>query len=100
MIICFVMLCSALDIVPSITVFRHFYATISTGDWLSFSIHHVLVEICDGISSSIKYWKEEFFCVHASAFPRPMTYGASVDRATDPAPELTPEEQDIVYRLS
>lgn len=59
-IICFAMLCFALEIVPSITFFYYFYIPISNGDWISFSFHHGLVEIYDALPTSIKYWKEEY----------------------------------------
>ncbi|CAH1421283.1 unnamed protein product [Lactuca virosa] len=61
---------------------------------------HGLVEICDGLRTSIKYWKEDIFFVHASTFPGPMVYGASTNRVVGPSPELTLEEQSVVDRLS
>ena len=36
-IICFVMLSRALGVTPSLTLFRHFYVTLNTGDWVSFT---------------------------------------------------------------
>lgn len=72
----------------------------SNGDWVSFSHHHGLVEICDGLPTSIKYWKEEFFFVHASAFSGSMAYDATTDRSADPVPELTFDEQLITKMLS
>lgn len=63
--ICFALLCFALDILPSIIMFHYFYVTMSNSDWVSFSLRHGLVELCDGLPTSIKYWKEEFFfCIH------------------------------------
>lgn len=56
-ILCFMLLCITLDIVPSITIFQHFYLPMSNGDWVSFSLCHGLVELCDNLSTSIKYWK-------------------------------------------
>lgn len=78
-IICFVMFYSALNTVPSITVFRCFNVTMSTRDWLSFSLCQGLVEICDGIPTSIKLWKKDSLFIHASTFPGPMAYGDFVD---------------------
>ncbi|CAH1437387.1 unnamed protein product [Lactuca virosa] len=54
-IVCFVMLCSALDVAPSITIFRHLYVPMSNEDWVSLSLCHGLVEICNGLPTSIKY---------------------------------------------
>ncbi|CAH1422144.1 unnamed protein product [Lactuca virosa] len=82
-ILCFTLLCVALDVSPTINLCCHFYITMSNGDWVSFSLCHGLVELCDGLPSSIKYWKEEFFFVHASAFSGPMVYDATADRAAD-----------------
>ncbi|CAH1446833.1 unnamed protein product [Lactuca virosa] len=56
-ILCFLLLCIALDIVPSITIFRHFYLPMSNGDWVSFFLCHGLVELYDSLPTSIKYWK-------------------------------------------
>ncbi|CAH1444465.1 unnamed protein product [Lactuca virosa] len=47
-IVCFVMLCSTLDIPPSITIFYYFYVTMSNGDWVSYSVCHVMLDIYDG----------------------------------------------------
>ncbi|CAH1415670.1 unnamed protein product [Lactuca virosa] len=54
-IICFVMLCSSVDVTPSITLFHHLYITMSNDDWVSFSLCHGPVEICNGIPTSTNY---------------------------------------------
>ncbi|CAH1424442.1 unnamed protein product [Lactuca virosa] len=54
-ILCFTLLCIALDVSSTINLFCHFYIPMSNGDWVSFSLLHGLVEICDGLSTSIKY---------------------------------------------
>lgn len=54
-VLCFTLLYVALDVLPSITLFRYFYLPMSNGDWVSFSLHHGLVELCDGLPNSIKY---------------------------------------------
>ncbi|CAH1438292.1 unnamed protein product [Lactuca virosa] len=99
-ILCFTLLCVALGVSPTINLSRHFYIPISNGDWGSLSLRHGLVEICDGLPTSIKCWKEELFFVHASAFSGPMAYGATSDRAADPVPKLSSYEQLISERLS
>ncbi|CAI9297879.1 unnamed protein product [Lactuca saligna] len=66
---------------------------------VSFSLRHGLVELCDGLPTSIKYWKEEFFFVHSFSFSGPMEYGAAVDRVVDPTLELSPDELLITNRL-
>ncbi|CAH1445532.1 unnamed protein product [Lactuca virosa] len=58
------------------------------------------MELCDGLPTSIKYWKEEFFFVHVFVFSEPMVFGATVDRVVDPVPELSTEEHVLVDRLS
>ncbi|CAI9301180.1 unnamed protein product [Lactuca saligna] len=55
--LCFMLLCIALDIVPSITIFRHFYLHMSKGDWVSFSLCHDIVELCDSLLTFVKYRK-------------------------------------------
>ncbi|CAH1451940.1 unnamed protein product [Lactuca virosa] len=85
---------------PSVTLFRHFYVTMSNGDWVCFSLRHGLLKICDGLPTSIKYWNEEFFFVHASNFVVRIFYGATADRVADPSPDLSLEEQSIAGRLS
>ncbi|CAI9271980.1 unnamed protein product [Lactuca saligna] len=67
---------------------------------VSFSLRHGSVELCDGLPTSIKFWKEEFFYVHASAFFGPMEYGAIADKAVDFALELSAEELLITERLA
>ncbi|CAH1438017.1 unnamed protein product [Lactuca virosa] len=69
----------------------------SSGDWVSFSLRHCLVEICDGLPTSIKYWTEEFFFIASTAFFGPTAYG---DKAVNPSPDLNPEKQSIVDLLS
>lgn len=54
-IICFVMLCSTLEIVPFITLFLQFYVRMLNGDWISFYLHHVLLEIYATLPTSIMY---------------------------------------------
>lgn len=99
-ILCFTLLCIALDVSPTINLFHYFYILISNGNWVSFSLCHVLVEICDGLPTSIKYWKEELFFVHASALSGPMAYGATTDKVVDPISELSSYEQLITEMLS
>ncbi|KAL4554076.1 hypothetical protein LXL04_039803 [Taraxacum kok-saghyz] len=50
--ICFVMLSRALGVPPSLTVFRHFFVTLNTGDWVSFTRRQGIDDICDGITSA------------------------------------------------
>ncbi|CAH1445589.1 unnamed protein product [Lactuca virosa] len=99
-ILCFTLLCVALDASPTINLFRYFYILMSNGDWVFFSLRHGLVELCDDLPTSIKYWKDEFFFVDAFTFSGPMAYDATADRATDPVPELSSDEQLITERLS
>lgn len=47
-IICFVMLCEALNIVLTLPLFHYFYMTMVSKDWISFSLRHGLINICDG----------------------------------------------------
>lgn len=92
-VICFMLLCSALIIPHSITLFRHLYITLFNGDWVSFSLCRGLVELSDGLPTSVKWWKEEFFFVDVSAFLGPMVYGATTNRGSDALPDLSAEEQ-------
>lgn len=95
----FMSLCIALDIVSSITIFRHFYLLMSNGDWVLFFLYHGLVELCDNLPTSIKYWKEEFFFAYVSTFFGPMKFGATADRVVDPISDLSPDECAITERL-
>lgn len=52
-----------------------------------------------GLPTSIKYWKEEFFFVHVSAFSGPMTFSATADSVADPVPYLSHEDWAITERL-
>ncbi|CAH1448422.1 unnamed protein product [Lactuca virosa] len=88
------------DVSSSINLFRHFHIPMSNGDWVSFSLRHGLVELCDGLPTSIKYWKEEFVFVHSSAFSGPMAYSATADTVADHVPELSPDELLIIEKLS
>ncbi|CAH1422346.1 unnamed protein product [Lactuca virosa] len=71
----------------------------SNDDWVSFSLRHGLVETCDALLTSIKYWKEEFFFVSSTAFDGPMVYGATADRTAYPSSDLAPEEQSTMNLL-
>ncbi|CAI9273359.1 unnamed protein product [Lactuca saligna] len=89
------LLCSALNIPPSVTLFRHFYITVSNGDWVSFSLRHGLVELYYGLPTSVKWWNVEFFFVDTSAFSSPMAYGATSDRGLNAPPELSIERENV-----
>lgn len=99
-VLCFIVLCVSLDVSPSITLLCYFYLAMSNEDWVSFSLRHGLVELCEGLPTFIKYWRDEFFYVHSSAFSGPMVYGATADRVVDPAPKLSPDEMLITERLA
>lgn len=99
-VLCFTLLCVALDVLPSINLFHYFYLHMSNGEWVSFSLRHGLVELCEGLSTSIKYWKEHFFYVHSSTFSSPMAYGATADRVADPDPEFSLDEMLITEMLA
>lgn len=58
------------------------------------------MELCNGLPTSIKYWKEEFFFVHISTFSGPMVFGATADRAVDLVPLVFAEECIFVGCLS
>ncbi|CAH1422237.1 unnamed protein product [Lactuca virosa] len=49
---------------------------------------------------TVRTMKEEFFFVHSSAFSGPIAYDATADKVVDPIPELSPDEQLIMERLS
>ncbi|CAI9301178.1 unnamed protein product [Lactuca saligna] len=66
-IMCFMLLCRALDIPPSLSFFRYLYVPIFTKDWVYFSLRCGGISICNGLPSFITKWKEEFFFVYASA---------------------------------
>ncbi|KAI3498712.1 hypothetical protein L1887_34491 [Cichorium endivia] len=88
-IVCFVMLCSALGIKPEIEVFRYFYCTMSSGDWIAFSSRSNRKELCGGTQDSIKKWKNEFFFVNEGAFPFGMEFGLTKGRPADLPPTLS-----------
>ena len=94
------MLCSTHEVVPSLTLFCHFYVPMSNGDWISFSLRRGLVDICDALPTFVNYWKEELFFVSSIAFTGAMGYGATSNRFTDPSPNLIPEEQCTIDLLS
>ncbi|CAH1439408.1 unnamed protein product [Lactuca virosa] len=96
-IMCFVLLNKSLDIIPSLSVFRHFYVTMVTK--VSFSIRHISIEIYDGLPFSIMKWKPEFFFMDASVFGLPVQLEDPPAREHDSAPELTHQERSTVDRL-
>ncbi|KAL4584901.1 hypothetical protein LXL04_009511 [Taraxacum kok-saghyz] len=98
-IICFVMLSRALGIPPSLTVFRHFFVTLNTGDWVSFTRRQGIDDICDGIPSSIKKWKPEFIFVDAKQFSPDMVFGDHKNRAVDHPPKLTSAQQCLIDQM-
>ncbi|CAH1450798.1 unnamed protein product [Lactuca virosa] len=96
---CFVLLCKALNIPTSLSVFRFFYVTMIRKSWISFSLCRGGIDICDGLPSSIKKLKEKMFFVDASTITTPMHFGDLANQDTDPAPELTIAEHDVVKRI-
>ncbi|KAL4560341.1 hypothetical protein LXL04_032491 [Taraxacum kok-saghyz] len=98
-IISFVMLSRALGVPPSLTVFRHFFVTLNTGDWVSFTRRQGIDDICDGIPSSIKKWKPEFIFVDANQFSPDMVFGDHKNRAVDHPPELTSAQQCLIDQM-
>ncbi|KAL4569636.1 hypothetical protein LXL04_025278 [Taraxacum kok-saghyz] len=98
-IICFVMLSRALGVPPSLTVFRHLFVTLNTGDWVSFTRRQGIDDICDGVPSSIKKWKLEFIFVDAKQFSPDMVFGDHKNRAVDHPPELTSAQQCLIDQM-
>ncbi|KAL4554065.1 hypothetical protein LXL04_039821 [Taraxacum kok-saghyz] len=98
-IICFVMLSRALGVSPSLTIFRHFYVTLVTGDWVTFTRRHSVDDMCDGLPSSIKKWKPEFMFVDAKEFGAGMTFGEHKNRAVDHPPELSVEQKLLADQM-
>ncbi|CAH1443859.1 unnamed protein product [Lactuca virosa] len=93
---CFVLLCIALDVPHLFSLFRHLYVTMLTNDWISFSLSHGGIDICDGLPSSIWKWKEELFFVDVSPFTNRMQFDSLVDQDSGPAPDLSITEHDII----
>ena len=74
-VMCFLIICKMLDIIPTVDLFRYFYVISPNGDWLSFSKRINSVELCLGLPSSIKNWKPEFFFVDSSVYGDSVTLG-------------------------
>ncbi|KAL4575780.1 hypothetical protein LXL04_011866 [Taraxacum kok-saghyz] len=98
-IICFVMLSRALGVTPSLILFRHFYVTLNTGDWVSFTRRQGVDDIGDCFPSSIKNWKPEFLFVDAAEFNADMSFGEHKNRTMDHPPELSAEQKQIVDQM-
>ncbi|CAH1440489.1 unnamed protein product [Lactuca virosa] len=80
-------------------LFHQFYVTMTSGDWVSFSLRSGAIKICDGLPTSIKKWNTEFFFVDASAFGVVMQFESLLNRDHEPNPELTVDNQYTVDRL-
>ncbi|KAL4586614.1 hypothetical protein LXL04_011254 [Taraxacum kok-saghyz] len=98
-IICFVMLSRALGVTPSLILFRHFYVTLNTGDWVSFTRRQGVDDIGDCFPSSIKNWKPEFLFVDAKEFATDMSFGEHKNKAVDHPPELSVEQKQSVDQM-
>ncbi|KAL4567937.1 hypothetical protein LXL04_023533 [Taraxacum kok-saghyz] len=98
-IISFVMLSWALGVVPSLTLFRHFFVTLVTGDWVTFTRRQGLDDICDGLPTSIKRWKPEFLFISDKEFSADMIFGEFKNRAVDHPPELTAEQKVLADQM-
>ena len=96
---CYVLLCIALDIPPTLSLFHHLYVTVVTNDCILLSFHCGGIHIYEGLPSSIKKWKKVFFFVDASTFTNSMQFGSLVYRNFDADPELSVTERDIIKRL-
>ena len=64
----FIFICKVLDISPTIDLFKYFYVTAHSVDWLSFSKRSHATELCLGLPSSIKKWKNEYFLSNPTCF--------------------------------
>ncbi|CAI9269753.1 unnamed protein product [Lactuca saligna] len=80
-------------------LFRQFYVTMESGDWISFPLPSGVIEIHDGLPTSIKKWKTEFFFVDASSFKVAMHFESLINRDHGPNPELTVDDQYTIDRL-
>lgn len=56
-VLCFTVLRVSMDVSLSITLFCYFCLPMSNWDWVSFYLYHGTVDLCDGLPTSVKYWK-------------------------------------------
>lgn len=89
----------ALYFPPSLPLFRFLYLPMITKDWISLSLHRGIIDIYDGLPSSIKKWKEKFFFIDPSVVAMGMQFGNLVNCDSEPAPKLTITEHGLVKRL-
>ena len=99
-IICFVLLHRALGLELSLTLFRYFYIIMPSGNWVSMSLRHGLVDMIEGLPSSIKHWKEEYFFVDEKALGERLVAIDEPTRGPDSPPSLTEEEMRVAELLS
>ena len=97
---CFVLLHRALGLKLSLKKFRHFYVIMPSGDWVSISLRHGVDDMIEGLPSSIKHWKEEYFFVDAKALGKKLAITDDTPRGPDSPPVLTAAEMKIAERLS
>ena len=90
-IMCFVLLHRALGLKLSLKIFRHFYVVMPSGDWVSMSLRHGLDDMIEGLPSSIKHWKEEYFFVDAKALGKKLIITDDAPRGPDSHPSLSAE---------
>ncbi|KAL4582713.1 hypothetical protein LXL04_007272 [Taraxacum kok-saghyz] len=96
-IISFVMLSRALGVVPSLTLFRHFFVTLVTGDWVTFTRRQGLDDICDGLPTLIK--RNYDIPRRDKEFSTDMIFGEHKNRAVDHPPELTAEQKVLADQM-
>lgn len=61
-VICFELLCHATVVVPTVVLFQYFFLCVVMGPG-------IVLGLGDGVSDSIKNWKNEFIWLNVSCFP-------------------------------
>ena len=99
-IMCFVLLHPTLGLKLSLTIFRYFYVLMPSGDWMSMSLRHGVDDMIEGLPSSIKHWKEEYFFVDSKALGKELVLADDTPRGPDSHPSLSPDEMKVAELLS
>lgn len=95
-VITFEVLCRALNIEPTVTLFRVFQTLSKAGHWFSFSKRRVPAPVCmEDTKTGLKDWKHKFFLIDRRAIPEYMPWRHPDSCVADDVPTSGFSQDDV-----
>ncbi|KAK9076229.1 hypothetical protein SSX86_004562 [Deinandra increscens subsp. villosa] len=96
----FELACRALEIPPTVTLFRAFYRLTMAGNWYTFEKRRDLNPICSSKPPTNRLWKNQFFYLDHTCVPTTMTWRDPKFAIRDDAPKKETVNQKHFSRIS